>query len=421
MIGTMNYFISFYISIWSTIAYSYIDQNIPKLVLAEERPYEHIIRYDQNRLILPYPENTLSQFHQKMEALTSQKPVKLNIVHLGDSHIQADLFSGQVRSLFHDAAQLGTGGRGYIFPGSMAGSHNPFNLKSTHKGQWVGCQNVQYKKSCSWGLGGMTATTRDSNASFEIDPNARSSRTFNTRKVKVYYPVSDPNSYQITMSTPQGEIEPARINYLGYAEFILSEPIDVLKFKLRKTAPNQNHFVLEGLSLENDYPGVQYHSMGVNGAMVSSFLRCPKLEDQLRSLEPDLVIVSLGTNDAYGLNFDADAFKLNMAKLIQKVKRSAPSASIILTTPADCALYNRSINPSNQKARAKLFELAEESNCAIWDLYEIMGGYGSINKWLKEKLCAYDRVHFSGKGYRLQGDLLYDALIHAYADYRLHR
>jgi lysophospholipase L1-like esterase len=46
-----------------------------------------------------------------------------------------------------------------------------------------------------------------------------------------------------------------------------------------------------------------------------------------------------------------------------------------------------------------------------------MGGLGSINRWLGAGLSAPDRIHLSGKGYRLQGDLLYDALVNSYGDY----
>ena len=126
----------------------------------------------------------------------------------------------------------------------------------------------------------------------------------------------------------------------------------------------------------------------------------------------------MGTNDAYTTAFNADNFKFQFAQLIQKVKRAAPQASILLTTPGDCAIFGR-MNVSNQKAVQKIKDLADESDCAVWDLFSIMGGLGSVNKWLSNGLSAYDKVHFSGKGYKLQGDLFYDALIMDYAEYCL--
>ncbi|NJO03041.1 MAG: hypothetical protein HC880_16370, partial [Bacteroidia bacterium] len=287
--------------------------------------------------------------------------------------------------------------------------------------RWSGCQNIQTARDCSWGLGGMIASTNDSTARFTLDPNTRSSQKYLISRVKVYCHVQDPHAYAIRLITPQGKQAPQRINALGYVEFYLDQPQEQVSFCLEKQHPDQNTFTLEGISLENDFRGVQYHAVGVNGATVYSFLKTPKLETHLRSLEPDLVIVSLGTNDAYTYHFNADRFKLQLAQLIQRIKQAAPQASVLLTTPGDCALPNGGLNTSNQYARAKILELAEETNSGVWDFFTIMGGLGSVNKWLAEGMTARDRVHFSGKGYRLQGDLLYDALIQDYANYQLNR
>jgi lysophospholipase L1-like esterase len=47
-----------------------------------------------------------------------------------------------------------------------------------------------------------------------------------------------------------------------------------------------------------------------------------------------------------------------------------------------------------------------------------MGGFGSMGKWYAMKLTAKDRVHFSGKGYQIQGDLFYTALMSGYEKYK---
>ena len=42
-----------------------------------------------------------------------------------------------------------------------------------------------------------------------------------------------------------------------------------------------------------DNSGIKYHSIGVNGASVPSYLRCDYLMDQLKLVKPDLVIFPL--------------------------------------------------------------------------------------------------------------------------------
>jgi lysophospholipase L1-like esterase len=153
---------------------------------------------------------------------------------------------------------------------------------------------------------------------------------------------------------------------------------------------------------------------GVNGAEVLSFLRNPGLEANLAALNPDLVIISLGTNDAYGKNFDPVYFKRNYEKLLERLKKAAPNASFLLTAPGDCYRNRKYPNPNTGKAVSKMTELAQETGFALWNFYKVMGGYRSVVKWQYNGLATKDRVHLTGKGYKLQGELLFDALMRDY-------
>ncbi len=389
---------------------------LPKYTLGHEHAF---VSYAQNVILMPYPRTALQSFHTALEELVEKQRQKVNIVHFGDSHIQADYFTNQVRAHFNDELLLGNGGRGYFFPCRIAqGGDAPANISVSYKGIWQGCKNIQTYANCSWGLGGMTSTTSDSTAFFKVDPNLYSNHHYVSTRAKVYYPTNNAAMYNVKVLTPKGTVYPCRLDGQGFAEFCFDEPQTSIVFHLEKTSPAQNTFVLEGISLENDDYGVQYSAVGVNSATIPSFLKSPKLEQHIHSLEADLVVVSLGTNDAYGLGFDDAYFKIQYAKLIQRIRSAAPDASILLTTPGDCALPGGALNPSNVKACRVIKELAQEYNCAVWDLFAVMGGLGSVGKWLKNGLTAYDQVHFSGKGYRLQGDLLYDALIQDYGLYK---
>jgi lysophospholipase L1-like esterase len=55
---------------------------------------------------------------------------------------------------------------------------------------------------------------------------------------------------------------------------------------------------------------------------------------------------------------------------------------------------------------------------AVWDMYNITGGYGSRAKWKKYYLIAGDGVHFSKAGYNMQGRMFLQALLNAYDDYK---
>ena len=44
-------------------------------------------------------------------------------------------------------------------------------------------------------------------------------------------------------------------------------------------------------------------------------------------------------------------------------------------------------------------------------MYGIMGGYGSMAVWKEAGLSQGDQVHFTADGYRLLGDLMFDAIM----------
>ena len=57
------------------------------------------------------------------------------------------------------------------------------------------------------------------------------------------------------------------------------------------------------------------------------------------------------------------------------------------------------------------YRLAKETDGAVWDLFDIMGGLGSMTKWRDAKLGQSDRIHFTPAGYILLGDLFFNAFL----------
>ena len=81
---------------------------------------------------------------------------------------------------------------------------------------------------------------------------------------------------------------------INFTEFSLSKYQDTIEFSITKLDTLQKEFALYGLLLETDDPGICYHSIGVNGASVPSYLRCDMFSQHLTQVIPDLVIFSIG-------------------------------------------------------------------------------------------------------------------------------
>jgi len=68
-------------------------------------------------------------------------------------------------------------------------------------------------------------------------------------------------------------------------------------------------------------------------------------------------------------------------------------------------------------AQKAFLSLGKYYKTGIWDLFTFMGGLTSMKKWEQDGLAQKDKVHFTPQGYRLLGDLLYNALFDEYIKY----
>jgi lysophospholipase L1-like esterase len=202
----------------------------------------------------------------------------------------------------------------------------------------------------------------------------------------------------------------------GLVEFKSGRFVDSVHLRITRKDTLNRFFTLYGLDLENGDDGIVYHSLGVNGASVESFLGATLFEKDLKMVDPGCIIISLGTNDASMSHFDRKQFEADYLALLQKIRAVSPNAAILLTVPGDFYRKRRYDNKNLPGLRNTIISVAGKANCGVWDLYSIMGGPKSILKWYKAGLVAKDKLHLNRTGYVLQGKLLYNAVIKSYMD-----
>lgn len=374
------------------------------------------IDYSQDKFLFPADSMAFERLFTKYDSLILRGTGNINIVHIGGSHIQADIYSNRMRQRLQNFCPGLIAGRGFIFPYNIARTNNPQNYAVKYTGTWESCKNTRQNHPCTIGLSGYTITTADSTASIYFKINPDSAKVYDFNRVKIFYK-NDVYSYRIEIDTPAVVREVTENKTLGYSLFYFENYTDELQIKLKKTDTLQHIFEFYGISFENEDPGVTYHSVGVNGAKLSSFLQCSLFEPHLLALEPDWVIISIGTNDAYTRRFNGHQFKSEYFELIEKIRHVAPGTAILLTVPNDSYLYRRYVNRNTEKMKNIIFDLAEEYNCGIWDFYSIMGGLNSSYIWYMNGMMKYDRIHFNKRGYLLKGDLFFNAFLDSYENH----
>ena len=379
------------------------------------------IREDLNKI--ENDSNSLPFFYKKLYQLQETKKGRVDIVHIGDSHIQADLFSGTVRQKLQ--LKFGNAGRGLLFPYHVAKSNEPASYRTTSNTIWESKRNVFHEKPLPIGISGFTIGTTSALAEINLAVKDQPGLGYSFTKFTLFQEKGLSN-YDITIcdeiNCERGIFRSSDVSIGPFAsELKFDKPISQIILRNRNSDTlNQKTTRIYGMLLENDSAGVLYNMIGVNGSEYRHYVKSKYFTEQMSYLNADLVIISLGTNEAFSQNFDKVLFVRNIDTLITKIKSANPNASILLTTPADSFRKTRKgrvKNPDMQQARLAIINSCLQNNLPYWDLYEVMGGYGSMGKWFVAQLSAKDRVHFNAKGYKIQGDLFYQALMSGFGKY----
>ena len=202
--------------------------------------------------------------------------------------------------------------------------------------------------------------------------------------------------------------------------FYFDRPVGQVTIAVDKATTQQKMLTLDGISLENELSGVLYHSIGVNGAKYMDYARSKYVAQQVADLSPDLIILSMGTNEAQG-HTDRSYLYRSMEMVVSELLEHSPAALILMTTPADSYLRGKGFNPNMADVSALIGEFTRDKGYAMWDLYSFSGGKNSAADWKSRGLMASDSVHYTRTGYAVQGKLLYQSLVKAYNDYVLSR
>lgn len=378
-------------------------ENLKQCVMAKE---SKLITYDGSY-------NTLKPFMVKLDNLIINRRGNVNIWHVGGSHVQGGSFSQRVRSNFAAKVNGGIGSRTILFPYKLIGTNGPIDYKVSGTGSWSKAKCTERSPRYELGLSGVAAVTSSPGASVTFELSTGSAVDWTTRKISVLgtshggvtpYLVVDENTIECVNDT-DGD------------EYYFEVPDGCNKFTVKFHGLGAgNSFELRGVIAQNDEPGVNYWASGVNGAATSSWLRCSLLEEELKMVTPDMVIFGIGINDAHTPAFKPEKFKANYQQILDKIKAVNPNCHFVFVTNNDNLMKN-AVNPNTEKVEKAFMELAQENDGSVWDLYQVMGGFGGSRKWVASSLMQKDHIHFTRAGYHLIGDLLYNAVIEEYLNY----
>lgn len=340
------------------------------------------------------------------------------ILHYGDSPTTADLITADVRDLFQK--EFGDAGHGFVLlakPWAWYG-HRGVTVRGT--GWKIEPANTAEIRDGQYGLGAVSFRGGSGSSSrIELKDPAHTA-------VEVAY-LSQPGGGAFRVSANGQE--------LGVVE--TDSPDATSSFRKFSVPEGFKEVTIQGITgpirlfgvrFEKDQPGVEYSSLGVNGAAITIVARNLGEEhwaDQLRHVNPHLVVINYGTNESIYAKYVDTAFENELVRAVKRIRKAVPDAAILIMSPMDRGQRMASgeietVPPMNRLVALEQ-RVAAEQDCAFFNTFEAMGGPGTMGRWYtsEPRLVGADLIHPMPSGAKIVGNLLYKSIQDGYRRFKL--
>jgi lysophospholipase L1-like esterase len=364
------------------------------------------------------PKGELKRFYEALHAVERRdESAVARILHYGDSPTTADLITADARALLQK--EFGDAGHGFVLIAKPWAWYGHRGVQVRGSGWKIEPANTAELKDGQYGLGAVSFRGRPGSSSRISVADSGHTR------FEVSW-LSQPGGGTFTVSIdgqPAGVVDTeSPVVAPGFQTF--SSPAGFSEVAIGQVTGNVR---LYGVRLMKDEPGVEYNSMGVNGAAITILARNVGEEhwgDQLRHVKPNLVVINYGTNESIYAKYVDTAFALELRRAVQRVRKAVPEAAILIMSPMDRGQRMPTGQIETVAPMSRLVALqqrvAAEQGCAFFNTFEAMGGPGTMGRWYlaEPRMVGADLIHPMPSGARIVGTLLYKALQDGYRKYK---
>ncbi|MBP3213354.1 MAG: hypothetical protein J6M19_00720 [Bacteroidaceae bacterium] len=135
----------------------------------------------------------------------------------------------------------------------------------------------------------------------------------------------------------------------------------------------------------------------------------------------DLIILHYGLNVANEKQKDYGGYTQQLGKVIDQMKAAYPHASILVVSMGDRDKRGSDGQMHTMGGVKEMVsyerKMASDHHVAFWNLYEAMGGDGSLAKMTQKKQANLDYTHINFAGGRHLAGLLFDVLMNGKENY----
>lgn len=356
----------------------------------------------------------LKIFMKALYDLKRGKRKKIRIAYFGDSMIEGDLISQDLRKKLQK--KFGGTGVGFV-PVTSISAPNRGSVQHTYSPNWkdASFQNSRWG-AYPFGFSGHVFYPKAPNCWFKLK-GVKEERLKDFLAVKFFYGKADSGQTILVNDT------------LINLAFIKSFNIETIKFNTpqNKVVFNMGSTIdlpVYGASIESEL-GItldNYSFRGISGIELSE-IPGAYFKSINEKYPYDLVILHYGPNLLFKPELiDFSWFERKMEKTMAHLKKNLPKTSILIIGSADKASHVLG-NWQTALGVVPLIHsqqrIAKKYHCAFWNLYEMMGGKNSMVEWADKKpvLANKDYTHFNYKGAQKVGNYLFKSILDNFNEY----
>ncbi len=378
--------------------------------------------YDGNyRFWVPLNDTTFFDYFFSNAENTKSDGRTLRILHYGDSQIEADRVTSQLR----DRMQQLFGGEG---PGLVPFKQTvpALTVKQRTDGILIGQSTygnktfVRCKDGCygpmlrSWHLNGNAKLTLYTDKGRYVPE-----RTRNFSRVRILLHNDDiPTKMQLCIAD---SITSNTCRQSGVQLFDCSNGRQAEKIEVTLHGESD----IYGLLLDGGY-GVAVDNIAMRGSAGTQFTMVDSLQlvQAYQMMDVGMILLQFGGNAMPGITNQSQIahYCKRIGRQIDYLHAVCPEAAIMFVGPADMGVKNGGNITSHPMIAAlddNLRDTVLAHGAAYWSVYQAMGGDGSMARWVEQGLANKDYIHFSYKGAAMMGGILADAMERQYQFYRL--
>lgn len=348
-------------------------------------------------------------------ALTDAQHERVNVAFFGNSLIAADRIVNVVRSRLVDVA--GDGGRGFVLADRMA-AYGPRDRTARSASGWTACtlgdpQPLPASRGVRWGVPGVVhvSNARGARSLFSLTP---------LDEVATIFGALDDARGGLRARFDNGPWQCiAADNAATSADVVhrLTVPPNSRVLELEATGARA---VVHGVALEREQGGVVVDTFGVPAVDATLWLGTDErtLSAHLGARAPDLAVIMLGGNETKRLAWrrrSLEAIESDLRSMIHRM-RDVEQTACLVVGPIDAVVGKDTPDPWRQRPQLHTVndlhrKVAHDEGCAFFDLFEAMGGKGSLKRLHAANALHDDLVHPRGRGLDVLGHLLAEALL----------